>query len=377
MKLLYTALIWGLIQLLMSQTLATTELISANDKLLLYYENNLELFAKEFSDKAKAISEKILLDSIIQKAKTPLIKEFKNNLTKYLNNYDLYKHFDLNNELLIQFITTTMQYYQQEPTTNKDFQYIIKLLRKLRYDELCNEYEMKFQKFIKEKFLQKFEELKQELLNDQSKQSRALLSWYNDLQECRNYKCYYNLFQKFTSVIMSPVNHFLTYIRNKLENFFIIYSNHAYSISKAILTDPAVGQLSPAFREQFVKDINEFLSSCENNHDIRKLYNLLQLFRINILEKYFHNKDIKMMYQIVLKNLFNNHNLSEFLSDYEWKFNMFIDTDLLQKFQELKASLDEEEFRQERPFIERFEYVFSMTNQTQKVEQLEMVYIWV
>ncbi|XP_037826693.1 uncharacterized protein LOC119614647 [Lucilia sericata] len=374
---LYTAIIWGLIQVLASTASASTEIIPARDKLFLYYENNLELFAKEFSDKAKGISEKILQDSNIQLAKTPLMREFKTNITEYLNNYDLYKHFDLNNELLTQFITTTIQYYQQEPTTNKDFQYIVKLLRKLHYDELRDEYEVKFQKFIKEYFLPKFEELKNELLPDYSKQSQALLKWYNDLRECQDYKCHYNSFQQFTSVIISPANRFLAYIRNKLENFFIFYSNHAYIIGKAVIKDPALSQLSPAFREQFVYDINEFLSKCENNHDIRELYNLLKLFRVNILEKYYYNKDIKITYQVVFRSLFNNHGLREFLSDYELKFIVFVDTDLLEKYQQLKSSLDEEEFRQRKPLIERFENLINMTNQTQKVEQLEMVYLWV
>ncbi|XP_037826694.1 uncharacterized protein LOC119614648 [Lucilia sericata] len=368
MKLLYTALIWGLIQLCANKTCAAPnstnqQPTTAQEQLLLFYENELELLAKESCEKAKYLSEKLLQDPKIQQAKTPLIREFKKNITEFLYNYDFYQRHQLHNDLLTKFIKTTIHYHLQDHSPNKDSQYILQLLKQLQYDELCDEYELKFQKLIKQKFLPKFEKLQKQLFSSKSKQSVELLNWYNDL--------------KHYTVIISPKQQLLQYIREQLQDINIYYSNTAYNISKALLKDPLFIQLSPAVRQQFAKDINDFMENYESNQDVEKLYDLMEFFQNNISQKYFYNTEMSLRDRQLLEQIFNNQELNTFQYNYQLKFNKFLELGLYAKFQEFKVSLNPEELLREKPLFQWFEHLLNLSSYAERVKEFANLNEWI
>ncbi|XP_046805925.1 uncharacterized protein LOC124419670 [Lucilia cuprina] len=376
MKLLYTALIWGLIQIFTNKTLAATNnstnqtIIGSKKELVILYENELELLAKEFCEKAKLLSEKLIQNLKIQQANSPLIKEFKKNITEFLYNYDFYQRHQLYNYLLMKFIKSTIHYYLQDLSPTKDSQYILDLLKKLQYDKLCDEYELKFQKLIKEKFLPKFEKLQTQLLRSNSKKSRSFLNWYNNLKKCQDYKCYYKYFNKFINIITAAKKQLLDYIRQELENINIYFITTAYYISKGVIKDPLILQLSPAVRQKFTKDINDFLTQYENNQDVLQLYDLKDFFQNNISQKYYYNtEDISLSDDQLLEQIFDNQKLNEFQFTYETKFNRFLERGLYGKFQKYKTSLNRRALMREQPLFEWFEHLLSLRSYGERYKE--------
>ncbi|XP_065356753.1 uncharacterized protein LOC135951099 [Calliphora vicina] len=358
MKLLHTVLILGLIQLLSVKPLLASS--SFRNKLVQFYDQELLLLSNEFCEKAKSFCEKILQDEMVQQPKTPKMREFKQNITDFLQEYTAYKHYGLINELVLLFEDKI-----PEPSNDQDSQYIWQLLRKLGYHELSDEYENNFQKFAKQKFLPKFEELKLQLSTEELKQHENLLKWFKGLKQCQDYKCDHKYFSR---LLRTPKEQLFGYVHEQLENINIYYGNNAYNIAKAVLKDQRLKQLNPAVQQNLTNILREFIGKYESNHDVNKLFNIAQIFYNQIILKFYYNP---LDDQQLLVTIFDDKGYVKFESNYLQKFNDFVQRGFYKKFEEFKNSLGSKELANEKPILEWFQHFKGLTEYSDRVAAFE------
>ncbi|XP_037826159.1 uncharacterized protein LOC119614129 [Lucilia sericata] len=149
MKLLYTVIICFVIQLFLIKSLQTSSAANKTtlkDKLLDFYGEGLNSISESFLLKAKDFCKQLLKDERVQQASTPILKEFKKNLTDFLHDYPKFKHYGLVNPLAIHFDEKLLVPLNR----SKDLQYIWELMRKKGYDGLNMDYDMEYVKFIEQ-----------------------------------------------------------------------------------------------------------------------------------------------------------------------------------------------------------------------------------
>lgn len=330
--------------------------------------------ASETCVKFKNLAEQLLRDQVVQKAETPLMQEFQKNVTGFLQIHSTYMNYGLNEQLLQIFAHMTIDYYYQEPSENKDSRYILDLLRKLGYDEICNEYESKFGKFVLNKLLPKFEEFKNSNTNNETKQWERLLNSANKLKECQEYSCFYNNFNRFYKALLTPKEQLYELIEQELQGLHIFYANNATFIAKGILKDPRLSQLNNTLKQQLTLDINDYIRKYESNRDINRLYDLLQIFYRNVLLKYFNNVKIPQTQRDLLTKIFNDQGYANFEMEHEKRFNRFLENKLLMEFEHFKASLNREELKKEKPILDWFESFKRLTQYEARVAAFPKLY---
>ncbi|XP_037826685.1 uncharacterized protein LOC119614639 [Lucilia sericata] len=368
MNLIYPFVIWGLMQLLavnpLKASTTPTQPISAKEQLLEYYEKELQILSKEFTEKAKDFSEKLLKDKLLQYASTPTIIEFKQNITDFLHNYRLFRRYNLSMQFLRQFIVTTIKYYHPETRSpNQDTQYILDLLKKQGYDNLRDEYELKFQKLIKEKLLNKFMELKTQLLPT----NEALHNWFNDIKKCQDYECHDKELNRLYEVINTPQDELLDYILENIDNIYLYYTSQAINLAKSIRRDRKLVQLTPQVRKHLLNYIHKFIKKFERSRSIDGIYKIIMNFHNNILKNFYYNKELPEKDRQLLKTIFDQYGYAEFESNYQLKFNNFIKPGLVKHFDDFKSSLNQEELKREQPLLKWFDHLKGLTSNADRV----------
>ncbi|XP_037826689.1 uncharacterized protein LOC119614643 [Lucilia sericata] len=269
--------------------------------------------------------------------------------------------------LLWQFVVPTMHFYQQETKLNKDSQDIFNLLKKLQYDELRDEYEVKFQEVIKQKCLPKLEELKAQLLTSNLNKNTQLLNWYDDIKRCHDYECYDEQLDDLYNILNTPHDDLLDYILGNLDKKYINYIIKANNIAKWILKDRKLAHLSPRVRQQLTNNIKNFIKKYESGHDIDQIHNIILDFYSNILLKFYYNKDLPTKDRQLLVNIFAQDGFAEFDSNYQLKFNNFVNTGLLRRFEEFKAALSQAELMREQSLLRWFDHLKGLTSYADSV----------
>ncbi|KNC27149.1 hypothetical protein FF38_12668 [Lucilia cuprina] len=368
---LYPALIWGLVQLFaVNPSKASTfpiQTISAKEQLLQYYDKELQLLGKMFSEKAKNFSEQLLKFQLIKEASTPTIREFKENITDFLDDYSIYRRYNLNMQLLMQFALITQPFYDLKSNPNKDSQDIIAILEKLKYEDLLDEYEVKFQELIKQKYLPKFEELKTQLLTSNSNQSTNLLNWYDGIKKCQDYVCSKQQLNDLYDMLSTPQDDLLDYIYENIDHLYINYITKANKLAKSILRESKLSYLSTQIRQQLINNIKNFIKNYKSSHDIEQIYTIILDFYNNILLKFYYNKDLPTKDRQLLVNIFDENDIAEFDLKFQLKFNNFINTGLLKHLKEFKTVLSQEELEREQPLLRWFDHLMGLTNYADRV----------
>ncbi|XP_065358014.1 uncharacterized protein LOC135952138 [Calliphora vicina] len=367
MKLLYTVIILCLIQLFAIKPLAAS--VSSNETsvkrmLLEFCRNELKVISLDFCEKAKIFTRKILQDDRVQKAATPKMREFKQNLIDFLHDYPSYKRYGLINELVLLF-----EEKFDEPSNDNDSQYIWDLLYRQGFDELDIDYESKYDKFVKQKFLPKFEDLKSHWNQDELKQHDNLIQWYNELKECQDYGCQSRHFNTLVREDNTPYEQLFEYIREQLHYIDIFYGNNAHDISNKILKDINLSQLSPDIRQHLIINIREFIMQFESNQDLYELLNLIKFFFNNILQQFYYNTDdfTVQQHKLIVK-IFNDNGFAKFLSNYYMLFNDFMEQGLFKNFDEFRNALSPEELASDKSLIECFDKLKALSSSDERYD---------
>lgn len=239
-------------------------------ELSVFYENSLDYLAQDFCRKSKIFSLKLLQDDFIQRYSTPLLTEFRSNLTDLIKNYPHYERFGLYEFLLNAFVDTTFQYYYQEPSEDSDVQYIIDFLHS-DYDVICDEYEIRFENFITYKFLPLIEAKRSEIAHDKVK---PIMHFVRKLKKCLNYECFYVNANSLIEIIKSPNDK----LRELSKRFAILAAIMTNNIFSSVLKDEDLKELSADSKENIEKVLGEFIKEFELSNDIEKLIHLIPIF---------------------------------------------------------------------------------------------------
>ncbi|XP_037827575.1 uncharacterized protein LOC119615639 [Lucilia sericata] len=212
MSILYTIIILALIQLPAIKTMESSSNVITTllkETLEEFHYNELQILNEKFCEKVKILSEKLLEDQIVQLAATKEINEFKNNITDFLYHYPYYIRYKLFSELADLF----RSHITDIDNSTTDSLYINQLLNTHGYNEITENYDNIFKKFVQEKFLPKFEELTSQLTPEELKKEINILDVIKDFKNCHNYDCFHNYFIRF---IYNPKQRLSLFNRGKL-----------------------------------------------------------------------------------------------------------------------------------------------------------------
>ncbi|XP_046805930.1 uncharacterized protein LOC124419674 [Lucilia cuprina] len=373
MKLLYTVTLWFLIKLFLIKPIQASTLVhttSLKDKLLDFYGKGLNSISESFLKKANDLCKELLKDEKVQRASTPIFKELKKNLTDFLHDYPKFKHYGLVNPLAIIFD----EKLQIPLSHSKDFQYIWELIRKNGYDALNMDYESEYKRFIEQKFIPKFKELKAQLSPQELGQQDDLFNWFRQLERCTDNLCLHDLFTTFVLLDRTPKNELQEYVDNKLAKLNMFYCYAAYDILKNVLKDSRFTQISSPLMQYLTIDINEFTMNFESNEDIDDLQTEIETFNENILQKYYYNTDIPNKDHKLIVDIFNAHGYAKLFLKYQLKFNNFIDNELSNKILEYKTKIIEETLAKEQKMLKSFEDLKSLNDSSMRYEKFMKFY---
>lgn len=349
----------------------------AQKKLIDFYENGMTLLSKDFCQKAQKLSEQILKDNRIQKGESRLLKEFKQNLTSFLHNYEFFERYGLYNKMLAIFSEMTIGFYYTEGKTKEnlqDSQYILKVLKSKGYDTICDEYEQKFQEFIKEKFLAKFAEFQKQLSPQDLKQHQNLLEWFKELKQCQDYRCYYRYFNLLINVIHTPKEQLLELINENLERITLFYILGLKEVAQQLQKDHNISKLSTALKTALIKDLNDFLEKFASNVKFERTHDLILMFHNNLAVKYYYNNSLASQDHEILKNIFDQHGFAKLQAGNQKLFNDFMENGLTKLFKQFKLSLTKEELKKEQNLLKWFEEVEKLHNYEERVKAFNKFY---
>ncbi|XP_037826686.1 uncharacterized protein LOC119614640 [Lucilia sericata] len=346
MKELNYFLIFGIIALFAIKPLQASNnfsIVLGKQQLEDYFDEGVEIIEKEFCKKLKTVARKLLTDNELQNSKSQPMKEFQNNITDYLYNYDSYMRYDLYNVLILQWENIIQKF---------KFNIVMKLLNKYGYKQLRDDYERQYDKFIKQKFLPKFEEHK-----------KALINWGNNLKMCPDYRCQWKYIDMFMFENKTPRNELLLYYTDNLDNLYMFVGTSEYEIAQRLLKSSKLALLSPALKRNLTKDLQNFINKYEKHDSLTELINLIDDFDDNIEDKYYFNSTIPLKDQQLVKQLFDEEGAyKKFLTQYEEKMKQFIHEGLFQKFQQFKATLNKKDLAEEQDLLEWYDQLKGLTN---------------
>lgn len=352
--------------------------ISPQKDLIDFYENGMTLLSKDFCQKAKSLAEQVLKDNRIHKAETPVIKEFKQNLTNFLHNYEFFEHYHLYNEMLKIFSEMTIGFYYPNKDNQEnlnDYQYILQLLRTKGYDNISDDYEQKFQKFVKEKFLNKFEEFQKHFTQKDLNQHKNLLQWFKELKKCQNYPCYFKYFNLLINVINTPKEELLELINENLERITLFYILGLKDIAEHMKKDQIyLAQLSKDLKTEFIHNLNEFLQQLSINTKYERIHDLILMFHNKLAVKFYYNNNLAIKDQEMLKHLFDQYGFAKLQADNQKLFNNFVQNGLTKLFKQFKQSLSNEELKKEQNLLKWFEEIAKLHTYEERVKSFNKFY---
>ncbi|XP_065358240.1 uncharacterized protein LOC135952295 [Calliphora vicina] len=368
MKLLYTVIILGLIQLVVLRPLEAS--ISLQDELMELYNSELDILGKEFCERAKAMSKNILQNKYVQQAKTPVMRKFKQNIKDFLHDYPSYIRYGLIHELVLLFGGII-----PDVISNADTQYISELLIIQGYNEFDEDYESKCVEFVQDIFLPKFEELKLKLSQDELQQEKTFINLCNKLKQCHDYFCQSKYFMTMLEQYISPKKRLYYFIVKQLDIIDIFRGNNENNIASAVIKDQKLSQLSPAVRQHLIISLNNFIMKFESNEDVVELHDLNDEFNNNILMKFYYNRKLPSKDRRLLMEIFNKNGYAKFVSNYRLKFNGFIEQGLLKELKTFQKSLSRKELKSEKNLIKCFVQSKALTNFSERYDQFEKCFV--
>lgn len=334
--------------------------ILAQDTFVQLYENHMFFVDKDYAEHAKKLSEQILKDTILQQAISTDLRDFREGINDYLNDYAFYKQYSLYNKLVANFADITVDSYFSNG--RRDAEYIAKLLKKHGYNSLNYKYENEFKQFMLKIVLPKYEKFVRTLPSKEFKLHEKMLEWTKELKECQEFSCYDDLYDSLTDILYTPKETFLRTIKIYLDEIYIENAMDAYEMVTAVLKHPKLIELEADLQKNLTGDIQHFIKEYKTNNNIDHLRDLLNIFNKNIIAKYYNNTKISKNDHILLRRILDEQGYADMKFDIAFALNDFIENDLPWIFENFRDSFDENEWPKEKELADWYDSIVGLTS---------------
>lgn len=187
--------------------------------------------------------------------------------------------------------------------TYKKFQQIIKLY----FGEIIKEYEQDYRNFIKQQFLPKLQNLKENFSAFELERLARNKRIMEYIINCSDFKCYPKYHYLLT--IALHVNYDLNtkYKKKVIKNSLIYLIMDIYETSKLILKDKMYSELCLDCRYNIGNKINYFLHQYETNNDIEQFVKSFNLEQFMLLKDDANNNEFSKKDRQLLRDIFENY----------------------------------------------------------------------
>ncbi|KAM7352907.1 uncharacterized protein ACRADG_005242 [Cochliomyia hominivorax] len=319
---------------------------------------------KIYSQESKTLSENLLKEEKLKNSLTPIIREFRRNITKYLDLYPVFENFGFYHDLVLKFDKIVGEFYLE---TGKDdeSQYISQLLRKYNYNVINDKYEQAFLKFVQQKLFNNFENFSKNLEKNEDLR-KFLIKWLKKVEKCNNYDCALDLYESLNHKLNTPTDFTIIEIQDKLYDINAFFIQKAYKILKQLKNDSNLTKLQTNCQNDFMQAINDFIRKYDS-----KSYSLNQVFETlhhNITLKYYKNSKIPQSDQDILKSLFKKYGYVKWQKIHENLLNDLIKNQLPEEMEHFKEALVEQALKKENDLFEWYKKVKALKSYEKKVE---------
>ncbi|KAM7351573.1 uncharacterized protein ACRADG_004364 [Cochliomyia hominivorax] len=301
-------LLWMVIQILPSILANPLPKNSYKENFLDFYENELFLMAANFSEKFKNTSENLLSTKELQEAATPELKEFKNSLNHYLQDYPHFKRFKLQPILLMTLINLQDM---EGNEMDKEQEIVIKFkeLFQKHFKSLLKEYDENYTEFIKGKFSNKFEDLKKHFESKEFQNITELNNYIDILKSCRNYKC----FPQYIDPILLKLNITdelqLKYFKRDYKQYATLILIRFNTVGQRMLKSEKLLKLSSETRNTLICDVNNFKTILEESDDIEQFINSITIAP-SFPQKYLNNSNLPLEDREIIDDVMKEYKAS-------------------------------------------------------------------
>ncbi|KAM7353616.1 uncharacterized protein ACRADG_005607 [Cochliomyia hominivorax] len=279
MKSLFVIITLNLIQLVFLNSTNHVELQEFVD----FCENELNLMAKTFSEKAKNISENLLKEEIIGEANTkPELTEFYAFLKDFLQDYQHLRRFHLYEPVIVifQYLVANehLDYFREGHIyKGEDF----KQLMQLNFKNIIQEYEQEFRLFIKQKLLIKFANVAFMLKSEKSKHNSDLKLYMNNLRDSQDYEILKHNFNSLKELL--PQDILIEISLKDFEKINILYSLRVNNFYRLLLKEERISKLNLNVQLEIKQILEYYIKTFSTYEDIFKFLNTEPMFTL----KYF------------------------------------------------------------------------------------------
>lgn len=280
--------------------------------------------------KAKDLSKNLLKNESIFKDSTLEQQEFKQFLNDFLQDYPHIERYKLYEPLLTTIIQVLKSNYHGEPEEEDEINnYKFYLILQQNFLNLLQEYGDNYKKFIKEKFLAKFEDFQQQLEAEDLKDLKLFNDTIEKIKSCENYECVHTNNNMLLMTIKADHDTIRKYKKLELRKCLIYFLIAVDNVSKEILRNKLFQHVSFELKHNMTQDINDFVEKFESNNDIELFAKEFDSNEIHFLKKYFRMKTIsshdrKLLGIITMKVLIAKDD-DELLSKYDLAKNYIME----------------------------------------------------
>lgn len=244
-------------------------------------------------------------------------QEFQQFLKDFLKDYEHIERYGIYEPLMATFLEV-LKFEKENKTKSDDkFQQIVKE----NFSVLLQEYENNYKKLLKEKFQNNFENLMKQLSPEDLKQMPLFTKTIEKIKSCDSYHCYPT--NNHLLLLTINVNYDLidNYKKTEMKKCLMYFLMQIDYVSKEILKNENLSQLSFEIKQNFIQNINDFIKNFENSkniemfmqtNDAEKLY-FLQIFykkcKYYNRNKKFSSNDCTILKEILTKFYFDNDNV--------------------------------------------------------------------
>ncbi|XP_073822601.1 uncharacterized protein [Musca autumnalis] len=172
--------------------------LTPKDQLLYFTLIAFRDISQNYVDRAANISQDIIKDEDLKRNDSPIIKEFRKNITDFLQQYEKYEELDELFNLVDLYSNTTSQYFEMDTAkATVDMLSIESKLKKYGSDDLDREFEKQFLLFV-DRFYAEMQGYKEKLSQDEMKKEAApMFEWLEEFKPIQNIEEKILSFEKF------------------------------------------------------------------------------------------------------------------------------------------------------------------------------------
>lgn len=311
------------------------------DELNYYFVRESNLIAGDACLKLKYMTETILADAVVNSSSSHVMQKFKKNLEHFQFILPFYMRLGFNDTLLKTYINLVKDYPPAPLNNDKDLVYIRKLLKDVDFQEMQEEYV----KDIKN-ILPKLESFKNNISDT------LLINWLENFKKCGDwFECYLNSYQKYT---YTTKDHFVGFLQKQLSDMTISFVANANVISKRILQDKRLSQLSPFYKNNVKENMEYALNVAHGCENIYHLFWIPPIYD-SLKSMYTSDEIIPLDDLFLIIKIFNENGYDDLMSNFRANYDKFLQYDVVKEYERAKRILSPAELVRDKQFWNTFE----------------------